>query len=154
MDPIKTIESFYTAFQAGDAERMVAHYHDNAEFSDPAFVGLKGEEVKNMWRMLIERGKGQLQIEFSNIRQDGDKVLAHWEARYLFSQTSREVHNKIDAEFEFLDEMIIRHIDHFDFWKWSSMALGTPGKILGWSPLVKNKVRKQCRYLLDNYRKP
>lgn len=153
MEKIQVIRGFYEAFKISDAEAMVSHYHEDAEFSDPAFVGLKGEEVKNMWRMLIERGKGQLQIEYSDIREEGNKVYAHWEAKYLFSQTSREVHNKIDAQFEFKDGKIIKHTDNFDFWKWSAMALGNTGKLLGWSPLVKNKVRKQCRYLLDNYNK-
>ncbi len=147
------IESFYTAFKNGDKEKMVSHYHEDVEFEDPAFGKLNGEQAKNMWRMLIDRGKGQLKIEFTNIQTKGEKVYAHWEAEYLFSQTGRQVHNKIDAEFEFIDGQIIKHIDRFDFWKWSSMALGAPGTLLGWSPLVKNKVRKQCLYLLSHYNK-
>lgn len=147
------IESFYSAFKDGDKEQMVSHYHPNAEFQDPAFGKLKGEEVKNMWRMLIDRSKGQLKIEFSDINSKGNKVYAHWEAKYLFSQTGRQVHNKIDAEFEFAEGKIIRHTDRFDFWKWSSMALGTPGILLGWTSMLRNKVRKQCLYLLDHYNK-
>lgn len=152
MDHLPLIESFYTAFQNGDKEKMVSYYHPYAEFEDPAFGKLYGEQVQNMWRLLIDRSKGQLNIQFSNIRASGTKVFAHWEAQYLFSQTGRQVHNKIDAEFEFADGKIIKHIDRFDFWKWSSMALGTPGILLGWTPIVKNKVRKQCLYLLDNYK--
>jgi len=152
MNDCEIVTSFYSAFQKGDAETMVSLYDDDIEFQDPAFGRLKGEQAKNMWRMLVERSKGQLQIEFSDIRQQGEKVLAHWEAHYLFSQTGRKVHNKIDAEFGFRNGKIIRHTDRFDFWKWSSMALGLPGSLLGWSPLVKNKVRKQCLYLLGNYR--
>lgn len=152
MERVQIITEFYTAFHEARAEDMVAHYHNEATFSDPAFVDLKGEEVKNMWRMLIDRGKGQLTIEFSNVREEGSKVYAHWEAQYLFSQTGRQVHNKIDAEFEFEGDKIIKHIDRFDFWKWSSMALGAPGTLLGWTPFLKNKVRKQCRYLLANYK--
>ena len=32
-----TIEKFYTAFTNNDAEAMVACYHDNIIFEDPAF---------------------------------------------------------------------------------------------------------------------
>ncbi len=68
-------------------------------FKIQPLVSFKGEQIKNMWRILLDRGKGQLKIEFSEISSNGDKVHAHWEARYLFSQTGRQVHNKIDAEF-------------------------------------------------------
>lgn len=147
------IETFYTAFQNGDKDQMVSLYHPDVEFEDPAFGKLKGENARNMWRMLIDRSKGQLKIEFSDIHTKDSLTFAHWEAKYLFSQTGRQVHNKIDATFEFQNDLIIRHTDRFDFWKWSSMALGVPGTLLGWTPLLKNKVRKQCLYLLDHYNK-
>ena len=106
-----------------------------------------------MWRMLIDRAGSHLKITYSNIEEVGDDVAAHWEARYLFSQTGRPVHNKIDARFKISEEgLILEHVDQFDFWKWASMALGLPGILLGWSPLVRNKVRKQCRYLLAHYK--
>ena len=50
--------------------------------------------------------------------------------------------NRIDAEFEFdKTGLITRHRDRFDFWVWSRQALGTPGWLLGWTPLLRNKVR-------------
>ena len=64
------IESFYTAFKNNDKERMVSHYHPDAEFQDPAFGKLRGEQIKNMWRMLLDRSKGQLIIEFSDINSE------------------------------------------------------------------------------------
>ncbi|MFM7850832.1 MAG: hypothetical protein ACKO96_02715, partial [Flammeovirgaceae bacterium] len=39
------------------------------------------------------------------------------------------------------DGLIYRHTDTFDFWRWSRMALGTPGKLLGWSTFLQNKVK-------------
>jgi hypothetical protein len=54
------------------------------------------------------------------------------------------VHNKIDARFEFKDGKIIRHRDSFDFWAWASQALGPPGRLLGWSSFLKNRVRAQA----------
>ena len=152
MKHTEIIESFYTAFQNGEKEKMISFYHPEVSFQDPAFGKLIGQQAKNMWSMLVDRGKGQLSIDFSNIVDHGGKVTAHWEARYLFSQTGRQVHNKIDAEFEIENGLIIKHIDRFDFWKWSSMALGAPGILLGWTPWMKKKVRKQCHYLLENYK--
>ncbi|MBL8954530.1 MAG: hypothetical protein JNK82_27370, partial [Myxococcaceae bacterium] len=43
------------------------------------------------------------------------------------------------------------HTDSFDFGAWSRQALGPSGLLLGWSPLVKNKVRAQAAKGLDLY---
>ncbi len=51
------------------------------------------------------------------------------------------MHNIIDAEFEFRDGLILRHVDRFDFYRWSRQALGLPGLLLGWTDKVRNKVK-------------
>ena len=56
---------------------------------------------------------------------------------------SLTVHNIIDAEFEFRDGLILRHKDTFDLWRWTRQALGATGVLLGWTPMVQNKVRAQ-----------
>lgn len=145
------IRQFYQAFQRGDAQAMAACYHPDIEFEDPAFGRLKGSEVGAMWAMLIDRSKGQLQIEYSDVQADGQKGQAHWEARYVFSQTGRQVHNRINAQFRFKEGKIISHRDHFSFWKWATMALGLPGLLLGWTPFLKNKVRTQARKALSRF---
>ena len=66
-----------------------------------------------------------------------------------FSTTGRKVHNVIDAMFGFQDGKIIRHNDHFDLWRWTRMALGTSGILLGWSPVVQNKVRETAQHGLE-----
>lgn len=146
----KLIEQFYSCFQKRDAQGMQACYDANAEFSDPVFQNLKGKQVPAMWRMLCERGK-DLKIEFNGIHADELSGKAHWEATYTFSATGRQVHNKIDASFEFKDGKIIRHRDRFDLWKWTRMALGFKGLLLGWTPLVQNAVRKQAIQSLEKF---
>jgi hypothetical protein len=69
---------------------------------------------------------------------------ATWEAWYTFSATGGPVHNRIDAEFQFQDGAIIRHIDRFAFWTWARQALGPVGWLLGWSALAKRRVRTQA----------
>lgn len=55
MHPNATLlHEFYGAFAAHDADRMVACYAPDAEFSDPVFPLLRGDEVRAMWRMLCE----------------------------------------------------------------------------------------------------
>jgi len=144
------IERFYTAFAKRDAEGMIACYHPQVRFSDPVFGDLDAREVAGMWRMLCERAQ-EFSLEFSNIHVDGDAGTAHWEARYLFSATGRRVHNVIDASFRFADDAIIEHRDVFNFYRWSRQALGLPGILLGWTPVLRNKVRGQARSGLDKY---
>lgn len=144
------IERFYTAFAERDAEAMIACYHPQLRFSDPVFVDLDAREAAGMWRMLCERAT-DFSLEFSDVQAEGDTGSAHWQARYLFSATGRMVHNIIDAEFRFADGKIIEHRDRFDFYRWSRQALGAPGLLLGWTSMIKNKVRGQARAGLDKY---
>lgn len=145
------ITAFYEAFSRGDTEAMVACYHDEIIFHDPAFGELQGEEARNMWRMLIERSKGQLNITFNNVKADDKSGSAKWVAKYKFAQTGRDVVNVISASFEFRGGMILRHTDVFSMWKWSRQALGLKGWLLGWSPLMKNVVSKQTTALLSKF---
>jgi ketosteroid isomerase-like protein len=136
------IERFYAAFARRDWAGMAACYHPEVHFSDEAF-DLHGADAGLMWRMLVTSGR-DLTLEVRDISADQRSGRAHWDARYTFSATGRKVINRIDASFEFRDGLIVRHVDRFDFWTWSRQALGMPGLLLGWSGLLRNKVRAQA----------
>ena len=119
---------------------MAALYHPEATFRDEAFDLHSGKEVGAMWKMLLTASK-DLRIEFQDVQADEYTGSARWDAWYTFSKTGRPVHNIIHAKFEFKDSLIYRHTDHFNFWRWSRQALGTPGLLLGWSRFLQNKVR-------------
>ena len=144
------IEKFYTAFQSHDADGMCACYHPEVTFTDPAFGTLHGARATSMWRMLVERGK-DLQITFSNVQTDDSRGSAHWEAKYSFGSKRRPVHNIIEAEFVFKDGLIFQHTDRFNFWKWSRMALGVTGILLGWTPFIQSAVRKNALGGLEKF---
>ena len=140
MTHVETIESFYRAFQQRDYEGMTACYHPSIHFSDPVFPDLHGDEARAMWHMLCEQGT-DLRVTFTDVTAEGDRGGTHWDAHYTFSPTGRLVHNKVDAHFEFEAGRIIRHIDSFDLWRWTRMALGTTGLVTGWSGFAQAKVR-------------
>jgi hypothetical protein len=142
------IDRFYRAFQVRDAAGMARCYHPQVEFSDPVFPGLRGPEACAMWAMLCARAT-DLKITFSDVQADEARGRTRWEARYTFMQTGRPVHNVIDAEFEFRDALIARHVDRFDFWRWARQALGPTGLLLGWTPMVRDRVRAMARRGLD-----
>lgn len=145
------IETFYAAFASKNAESMRNCYHENVVFQDPAFGILKGKDAGDMWAMLIERSKGNLEIEFFDIMANNNSGSARWVAKYLFSRTNRNVVNEIYAQFEFKDGLIIRHTDYFDIWKWSKQALGLPGFLLGWTGFMQKKIQRQAIQSLRKY---
>ncbi|TSE03625.1 MULTISPECIES: nuclear transport factor 2 family protein [Aquimarina] len=144
------IETFYTALNNRDANTMISCYHEDIIFIDPAFGELKSDRAKNMWRMLCKNGK-DLKIAFSQVEADENTGKAHWEAWYTFSKTGRPVHNKIDAQFEFMDGKIIKHIDHFSLHRWASQAMGWKGNLLGGTGFFKKKLIQQTNRMLDKF---
>ncbi|CAD6518003.1 nuclear transport factor 2 family protein [Paraburkholderia metrosideri] len=145
------IERFYTAFQRRDAQTMVACYADDVVFSDPAFGELRGDEARDMWRLLVERAQ-DFSLTFDSVEADDQTGRAHWVASYLFSQTGRSVINRIDARFVFRDGLIVEHRDSFSLYQWLRQAMGIRGALLGWSPLVHRAIRAQARRGLALYR--
>lgn len=145
------ITLFYSAFAKGDVATMQSCYHDDIEFSDPAFGKLKGQEAKDMWGMLMRRSKGNIQISASDIQANDEKGNAKWTAVYLFASTGNMVTNHISATFEFKDGKIIKHDDVFDLWKWAGQALGWKGKLFGWLPGFQAKIQSTTRSYLTKY---
>jgi ketosteroid isomerase-like protein len=147
------IQRFYTAFAARDGDAMAACYAPGARFRDPAFGELHGTEVGDMWRMLTQTA-GRLEIELAEHEAAGDRGTARWIARYDFTQTGRPVVNDVRATFRFEDGLIAEHVDDFSFHTWSKQALGAPGLLLGWTPLLRGAVRRKARGRLAEFRSP
>lgn len=145
------IQKFYSAFAAKNIEDMIDCYHDDIRFEDPAFGILDGDRAKSMWRMLLKNNKSKLDIEFSDIETNGQIGTAQWTARYIFSQTGRNVVNNVKAEFEFKDGKIIKHTDHFDLYAWSRQAMGIKGLLMGWTPFFKTKLQQRTNKLLEHF---
>lgn len=145
------IAKFYTAFANADAKTMSECYHPKVHFIDPAFGLLKENQVSDMWKMLLLKSKGNIKIEFSDVKADENTGAAKWVATYNFSKTNRKVINKISAEFVFQDGLIIKHIDSFDVWKWSKQAFGLTGYLLGWTGFFQNKIKEQALLSLKKF---
>jgi hypothetical protein len=148
----QTIERFYRAFAQLDDATMAACYAPEAQFDDEVF-SLRGQaEVAGMWGMLCDTTRAKALADWKLVASDITERSAHWEAHYRFSATGRLVLNRIDAKFSFTPQgLILGHRDRFDFWAWSRQALGAPGLLLGWSPLLRGKVRAQAAANLRRY---
>lgn len=147
-----TIERFYRAFAVLDDATMAQCYAEDASFDDEAFSLRGRREIGGMWGMLCaatrDKGRDVWKLEYSRVTDRS----AHWVAHYRFSATGRLVTNRIEAAFTFDDRgLIATHRDRFDFWAWSRQALGAPGLLLGWSPMLRGKVREQAAKNLKRY---
>jgi ketosteroid isomerase-like protein len=140
-----TIHRFYTAFQQKDYATMQTCYHPEAVFNDPVFSLLDAEATKAMWEMLCKRAK-EFSLTYGKIELlDDEYTTCIWDATYLFGKTGRKVNNHIKAHMRFKDGLIIEHTDAFDFYKWTRMAMGIPGFLLGWSNFMQGKIQRTAR---------
>ena len=148
----KILTKFYTAFANADATTMCECYDSNIQFTDPAFGLLKGNDICQMWKMLIEKSKGNIKVEFSDVKADEYLGSVKWVATYQFSKTKRTVINKVHSEFHFKDGLIIKQMDHFDIWKWSKQAFGITGYLFGWTGFFQRKIEEQALASLKKYK--
>ncbi|PJZ71190.1 polyketide cyclase [Leptospira perolatii] len=154
MHPNETIlRNLYKDFSSRNASGMASAYSKETHFSDPVFPNLINAEVTSMWAMLMERMNPEAQIELKEIKAEEKKGSAVWEATYQFSKTGRTVKNRIRSEFEFQNGKIVNQKDRFPLWKWTRMALGLPGVLLGWTPMIQGKVRSEAAKNLQHYMK-
>lgn len=148
---IQLINTFYSAFAKGDASTMNSCYHSEVKFEDPAFGQLSGERACKMWEMLLSNEDAAPIITHSNVKATELDGSAEWSAEYFFGPDKRKVINNVKATFAFSDGLIHRHTDVFSMWNWSKQALGVSGLLLGWTPIIRNKVQQTTNKKLSQY---
>jgi ketosteroid isomerase-like protein len=151
MNHQEIITKFYTAFKQRDWKTMHGYYHKDITFYDPAFRHLAGTDVLAMWHMLCLNAK-DFKLTFKNVHASERKGSCDWQASYTFSKTGRTVHNSITANFIFKDGLIVDHKDEFDLWRWSRMALGLSGTLLGWSSILQKKINQNALKSLEKFK--
>ena len=103
-----------------------------------------------MWRMLLTRAE-DLAIEVK-IAEDGpSRAQVDWVAHYTFGATGRPVVNLVHTEMSVSVGRIVRQVDQFSLWRWSSQALGVRGLLLGWTPAVRTRIRTQAARSLKDF---
>lgn len=147
------IEEFYSGFAAANSDTMNSCYHPEVVFQDPVFGVLQSQDVRDMWEMLIAKSGGNIAIKFSNVVSVGNTGTTNWTADYVFSSTNRKVHNVVQAQFEFKDGLIYRHVDSFDLYAWSKQAMGLKGTLLGWTPFFKRKIQQTALQNLRSFQR-
>lgn len=148
----QTIQRFYAAFSALDAEAMVACYSADIQFYDPVFGLLESREmVGAMWTMLCGRATGwSLGVEAVEDLGDG-YYTCEWEARYLFGPKRRLVTNRVKAHMRVQGGVILEHSDAFSVHRWSAQAYGWIGWLFGWMGWWQRKVQNQARAMLFHH---
>ena len=143
-------ERFYEAFMVRDHYTMGLLYAEHATFSDPVFPLLNAKGTRLMWQMLLSRAE-DLGIQVKILEDTATRARVDWVAYYTFSGTGRPVVNRVHTEMAISAGKIVRQVDSFRLWRWTRQALGTKGLLLGWTPIVRNKVRAQAANSLREY---
>ena len=143
------IHTFYSSIVQRDYKTMSECYHDDAQFKNEVFQ-LKGKHIFGMLHMLCEPGK-DLNIEYDQAEVSCNTGSANWIAHHGLSITKRPVINEVTASFIVKGGLIINHQDDFDFWRWSTQALGISGLIFGWSAFLKKKVQSEVLNALNTF---
>jgi ketosteroid isomerase-like protein len=147
-----TIRGLYDALDRHDGEAMAECYAPEAEFSDPVFPDLHGDQAGDMWRMLTARAT-DLAVEVPEAKADAEAGSARWIATYTFGATGRRVVNRVQSAFRFDGSgRITEQRDEFPFWAWSRQALGASGLLLGWTPILRSKVQSNAATELARFR--
>ena len=143
------IERFYGAFDRATGRRWRPATRPT-RILDPVFTDLSGTEAGDMWRMLTG-GATDLKVELHEHDADEERARRTGSRHYTFAQTGRPVVNDIQASFRFRDGRIAEHHDEFDFYRWARQALGARGLLLGWTPIVRNAVRRRAAAGLEEF---
>ena len=143
-------EQFYEAFMVRDHYTMGLLYAENATFSDPVFPLLNARGARMMWAMLLTRAE-DLGIEVNVLEDSPTRARVDWTAHYTFGATGRRVVNRIETEMAISNGRIVRQVDRFSLWRWARQALGAQGLLLGWTPMVQNRIRKQAARSLGEF---
>jgi len=143
-------ERFYEAFMVRDHYTMGLLYAENATFSDPVFPLLNARGARMMWAMLLTRAE-DLGIEVTILEDSPTHASIDWVAHYTFGATGRRVVNRIQTEMAISNGRIVRQIDRFSLWRWARQALGAQGLLLGWTPMVQNRIRAQAARALGEF---
>jgi len=147
-----TIRKLYEGLDSHDGEAMASCYAPDATFSDPVFPDLTGSAAGDMWRMLTSRST-DLSVELPEAKADAEAGAARWIATYTFGATGRHVVNDVRSDFRFNESgLIAEQQDDFHFWRWSRQALGPAGLAMGWTPLLRSKVRANAAAELARFR--
>jgi hypothetical protein len=137
------VQRYWDALDRADGEAMAACYAHDATFRDEVFE-LVGDDIGAMWRMLLRPG-ADVVVTTHALQETPTGASGAWEAVYRFPSTGRRVHNRIESSFTVAGDAIVAQRDRFPFWKWSRMALGPVGWLLGWTPMLRRQVQARAR---------
>ncbi len=145
-------QRFYEAFTVRDHYTMGLLYAEHATFSDPVFQLLNAKGTRLMWQMLLSRAEDDFGIEYRHSRRRtftctcqlgcAVHVLRHRTA-------GEEPCDDRDAAGRRQDRAAGRHVQPVALVFASAWA--QKARLLGWTPIVRNKIRAQASAALRDY---
>ena len=144
-----TIHRFFTAYQNKEYTTMQNCYSKDAVYNSPIYGLINAEHVKAMWEMICKTNEEE-SLHFEKIELlDHEYTTCDWSLAYYY--TNRRINNKIKSYLRLENGLIIEHTDAFDLYKWSRMAFGLTGLLIGWSKFFQKKIQKSTRNKLSEF---
>ena len=144
-----TIHRFFTAYQNKEYTTMQNCYSEDAVYNNPIYGLNDTEHVKAMWEMICKTNKEE-SLHFENIELlDHEYATCDWSLVYYY--TNRRINNKIKSYLRLENGLIIEHTDAFDLYKWTRMAFGLTGSLIGWSNFFQKRIQKSTRKKLSEF---
>ncbi|HEX6632714.1 MAG TPA: nuclear transport factor 2 family protein [Usitatibacter sp.] len=142
------VRRLYAALAARGAEEAAACYHPEIFYSEPLHPRLRGDAVRDLWRMRLAPGEAY-EIRLDEASGGADGATARWTVRARVRGRPVEIHGR--SLFAFRDGRISRQYDHYSLWRWSAQALGPAGAAFGWLGPVRWALRTRARRALERF---
>lgn len=140
------LENLFQGLKDKNHQKMASCYHADTKFQDIAFKLDGKKQIHAMWHMIAE---SDLRATFNILNVDDKVGTVDLIVDYTFRDTGRPVHNEIQSNFRFLDNLIIEHHDLCDARKWGLQALGPIKGLISW--LIPTTRRKKASEIIDKF---
>jgi len=124
------LNTFLRALAQRDVEAMIRCYTTTATYHSPIFPQVEGDTLTATWQWFCAKAP-DLTMVVDEQAFEANTARVQWTATYTFPKTGRPVVQVTDSIFVFEGPQLCRHEDRFDLHRWSHMALGPLGRVLG-----------------------
>lgn len=152
----RRVQDFFDALARLDAYALAQCYAPSARFEDAAWSLQGTEAIAAMWEMICDDtrrlGADVWRLECLRIRGTRHRCKVDWRLSHRDPATGRLIHQRMESRFLLTrDGRIDFHENRFSLWRWSRQARGLSGWLLGWTPIMRQRVRHDAAQRLDRY---
>jgi len=109
------------------------------------------ELIHKFYSAFQQRDYKTMQECYGDSATFGDPVFQNLNSAQVKAMWEMLCKNAKDFKLEFTNVIANERTGHAEWTAWSKQALGTTGLLLGWTPFVRNKIRRTAMENLEKY---